>query len=76
MLILQGNFIHKKSQAIWTSGSRDNVFTRILKIQNGRHFCETCETQRDADYFAVRQLSQVKCDIKSLSLIYLLIEIK
>ena len=53
----RGNCIHTKSQAIRTSGSWDNEFTGILKIQNGRHFCET---QRDADYFAVRQLSQVE----------------
>ena len=32
----------------------------ILKIQNGRYFCETSEKQRDADYIAVRQLSQVE----------------
>ena len=39
------------------------MLTRTIKILNGRHFCETSEMQGDADYFAVRQLSQVECAI-------------
>ena len=31
-----------------------------LKNYNGRHFCETGETQRNADYFAVKQLGRVE----------------
>ena len=59
ILCPKSNFTHTKSQAIWARGSWDNVFTRIYKIQNCRLFCETSEMQRDADYFAVRQLGQV-----------------